>query len=39
MPQLPRYEYTGPVDCSIPPDRKVLKGKSVIITGGKYSHY
>ncbi|KAJ5993508.1 hypothetical protein N7451_009232 [Penicillium sp. IBT 35674x] len=34
MPQLPRYEYTGPVDCSIPPDRKVLKGKSVIITGG-----
>ncbi|KAJ5261439.1 hypothetical protein N7478_012034 [Penicillium angulare] len=34
MPRLPRYEYTGPVDCSIPPDREVLKGKSVIITGG-----
>ncbi|KAJ5497400.1 hypothetical protein N7463_009387 [Penicillium fimorum] len=34
MPQLPRYEYTGPVDCTIPPNRAVLKGKSVIITGG-----
>ncbi|KAJ6024173.1 hypothetical protein N7540_004970 [Penicillium herquei] len=34
MPQLPRYEYTGPVDCSVPPDRKALKDKSVIITGG-----
>lgn len=34
MPQLPRYEYTGPVDCTIPPNRHVLKGKSVIITGG-----
>ncbi|OJJ81307.1 uncharacterized protein ASPGLDRAFT_132816 [Aspergillus glaucus CBS 516.65] len=34
MPQLPRYEYTGPVDCSIPPNRAVLKDKSVIVTGG-----
>ncbi|OOQ88484.1 5'-hydroxyaverantin dehydrogenase [Penicillium brasilianum] len=34
MPQLPRYEYTGPVDCTIPPNRHVLKGKSVIVTGG-----
>ncbi|KAJ5718368.1 hypothetical protein N7488_004014 [Penicillium malachiteum] len=34
MPQLPPYEYTGPVDCSVPPDRKALKHKSVIITGG-----
>lgn len=34
MPQLPRYEYTGLVDCSIPPSRAVLKEKSVIVTGG-----
>ncbi|KAJ5811452.1 hypothetical protein N7474_007753 [Penicillium riverlandense] len=34
MPQLPRYEYTGPVDCRVPPNRAALKGKSVIITGG-----
>ncbi|KAK1142946.1 hypothetical protein N8T08_007187 [Aspergillus melleus] len=34
MPQLPPYEYTGPVDCSFPPDRTQLKGKSVIVTGG-----
>ncbi|CAI7633343.1 unnamed protein product [Penicillium glandicola] len=34
MPQLPRYEYTGPVDCTIPPNRALLKGKSVIVTGG-----
>ncbi|PLN78363.1 short chain dehydrogenase/ reductase [Aspergillus taichungensis] len=34
MPPLPKYEYTGPVDCTIPPDRAQLKGKSVIVTGG-----
>ncbi|KAL2785991.1 hypothetical protein BJX66DRAFT_347061 [Aspergillus keveii] len=34
MPQLPPYEYTGPVDCTIPPDPSKLKGKSVIVTGG-----
>ncbi|KAI9046036.1 short chain dehydrogenase/ reductase [Aspergillus affinis] len=34
MPQLPPYEYTGPVDCSIPPDRTQLRGKSVVVTGG-----
>jgi len=34
MPQLPPYQYTGPVDCTIPPNRAVLKGKSVIVTGG-----
>ncbi|OKP11957.1 5'-hydroxyaverantin dehydrogenase [Penicillium subrubescens] len=33
MPQLPRYEYTGPVDCTIPTNREVLKGKSVVVTG------
>ncbi|KAL4898288.1 short chain dehydrogenase/ reductase [Aspergillus ambiguus] len=34
MPQLPPYAYTGPVDCTIPPDRTKLVGKSVIVTGG-----
>ncbi|KAJ5690699.1 hypothetical protein N7462_005091 [Penicillium macrosclerotiorum] len=34
MPQLPRYEYTGPVDCTVPPKKRILKGKSVIVTGG-----
>ncbi|KAL4966597.1 putative short chain dehydrogenase/reductase [Aspergillus stella-maris] len=34
MPALPPYQYTGPVDCTIPPDPSKLKGKSVIITGG-----
>ncbi|KAJ5983094.1 hypothetical protein N7481_005193 [Penicillium waksmanii] len=34
MPKLPPYEYNGPVDCTIPPNRGVLKGKSVIVTGG-----
>ncbi|KAJ5388673.1 hypothetical protein N7509_011214 [Penicillium cosmopolitanum] len=34
MPKLPPYEYNGPVDCTIPPNRAVLKGKSVIVTGG-----
>ncbi|KAL4951356.1 hypothetical protein BDW69DRAFT_201507 [Aspergillus filifer] len=34
MPTLPPYEYTGPVDCTIPADPSKLKGKSVIITGG-----
>ncbi|KAJ5756631.1 hypothetical protein N7533_006174 [Penicillium manginii] len=34
MPKLPPYEYTGPVDCTIPPDCAVLKDKSVIVTGG-----
>ncbi|KAL1861119.1 hypothetical protein Plec18170_001634 [Paecilomyces lecythidis] len=28
------YTITGPVDCSVKPDLSVLKGKSVIITGG-----
>ncbi|KAH8169098.1 short chain dehydrogenase domain-containing protein [Sarocladium implicatum] len=31
---LPRYEYTGPIDHTIPVDTSKLKGKSVIITGG-----
>jgi hypothetical protein len=34
MPKLPPYEYTGPVDCTIPSDPSKLKGKSVIVTGG-----
>ena len=31
---VPRYEYTGPVDHTVVPDRSQAKGKSVIITGG-----
>lgn len=31
---LPRYEYTGPVDHQIAPDRSQAQGKSVVITGG-----
>ena len=31
---LPRYEYNGPVDHTLPIDTSKLKGKSVIITGG-----
>jgi NAD(P)-dependent dehydrogenase (short-subunit alcohol dehydrogenase family) len=31
---IPRYEYTGPIDHTIPINRSQLKGKSVIITGG-----
>ncbi|KAK4149224.1 hypothetical protein C8A00DRAFT_38191 [Chaetomidium leptoderma] len=31
---LPRYEYTGPVDHTVVPDRTVCRGQSVIITGG-----
>lgn len=34
MPPLPPYSYTGPVDCTIPPDKTKLVGKSVIVTGG-----
>jgi NAD(P)-dependent dehydrogenase (short-subunit alcohol dehydrogenase family) len=37
MPQLPPYQYTGPVDCTIPADPSKLKGKSVIVTGGEQS--
>ncbi|EXJ69763.1 uncharacterized protein A1O5_06834 [Cladophialophora psammophila CBS 110553] len=31
---LPAYANNGPVDCSIKPDTNVLKGRSVVITGG-----
>lgn len=31
---LPRYEYTGPIDHTIAPDRAQAHGKSVVITGG-----
>lgn len=31
---LPRYEYNGPIDHTLPIDKSKLKGKSVIITGG-----
>ncbi|PKS08497.1 hypothetical protein jhhlp_004881 [Lomentospora prolificans] len=31
---LPRYQYTGPVDHTVVPDREKIKGKSVIVTGG-----
>lgn len=37
MPNLPPYQYTGPVDCAIPLDPSKLKGKSVIVTGGMLS--
>lgn len=30
----PRYEYTGPIDHTVTPDRSVCVGQSVIITGG-----
>lgn len=28
------YTYTGPVDCSVIPDKSQCKSKSVIVTGG-----
>lgn len=31
---LPRYEYNGPIDHTLPIDTSKLVGKSVIITGG-----
>ena len=31
---IPKYEYTGPIDHTLPIDHAKLKGKSVIITGG-----
>ncbi|KAK7420260.1 hypothetical protein QQX98_002915 [Neonectria punicea] len=31
---LPRYTYTGPVDCTVPPNRENVRNKSVVITGG-----
>ncbi|KAK7424610.1 hypothetical protein QQZ08_008493 [Neonectria magnoliae] len=31
---LPRYTYTGPVDCTVPPNRDNVQNKSVVITGG-----
>ncbi|KAH8695728.1 hypothetical protein GQ44DRAFT_744530 [Phaeosphaeriaceae sp. PMI808] len=31
---IPRYEYTGPLDHTIPIDQTKVKGRSVIITGG-----
>lgn len=34
MPQLSKYTYNGPIDCSVPTDKAMLRGKSVIITGG-----
>lgn len=34
MPQLPRYQYTDPVDHTVVPDTKRMKNKSVIVTGG-----
>ncbi|KAK4941022.1 hypothetical protein LTR10_018942 [Elasticomyces elasticus] len=30
------YEYTGPVDCSVVPDKTQCSGKSVIVTGGRF---
>jgi NAD(P)-dependent dehydrogenase (short-subunit alcohol dehydrogenase family) len=31
---LTRYEYTGPIDHTVVPDRSVCQGQSVIVTGG-----
>ncbi|KAH8897971.1 NAD(P)-binding protein [Thozetella sp. PMI_491] len=31
---LPRYQYTGPIDHTVVPDRTKVQGKSVIVTGG-----
>jgi len=31
---LPAYRFSGKIDCDIAPDLSVLKGKSVVITGG-----
>jgi NAD(P)-dependent dehydrogenase (short-subunit alcohol dehydrogenase family) len=31
---LPKYEYTGPIDHTVIPDRSKMVGRSVIITGG-----
>ncbi|KIV80884.1 hypothetical protein PV11_08351 [Exophiala sideris] len=31
---LPPYENHGPVDCTVEPDTRTLKGKSVLVTGG-----
>ncbi|KAH8682079.1 hypothetical protein BX600DRAFT_521495 [Xylariales sp. PMI_506] len=31
---LPRYQYTGPTDHTVVPDRTQVQGKSVIVTGG-----
>ncbi len=31
---LTRYEYTGPIDHTVVPDRTVCRGQSVIVTGG-----
>lgn len=30
------YKYTGPVDSSVEPDLSKVKGKSAIVTGGRY---
>lgn len=29
------YSPSGPVDCSIAPDKSQCKGKSIVVTGGK----
>jgi len=31
---LSKYEYTGPIDHTVVPDRSKMKGRSVIVTGG-----
>ncbi|KAJ9652505.1 hypothetical protein H2198_008253 [Neophaeococcomyces mojaviensis] len=31
---LPKYEYTGPIDHTVVPDRSKMEGRSVIVTGG-----
>ena len=34
MSESSRYSYTGPVDHTIPPNKSLLRNKSVIVTGG-----
>lgn len=31
------YEHSGPVDCDVPFDTANLKGKTAIITGGRFN--
>ena len=34
MPESSQYSYTGPVDHTIPPNKSLLRNKSIIVTGG-----
>lgn len=36
-PKMAGYEHSGPVDCDVPFDTANLKGKTAIITGGRFN--